>query len=178
MAKHTRVVSVVGKKNCGKTTLVVALANEFQRKGRRVGTIKHGTHPARIDTEGTDTWKHANEGNVPRVMLDAPEGRILFERTYEAADPIDLVRTYFPDEDLVILEGYTRSEVPKIEVFRGEIHEAPHWSADRDNADRWIAMLVDNTAIEVPFPKFRFSDTSWLVALTAMAWDNALVIDS
>lgn len=178
MAKNTRVVSVVGKKNCGKTTLIVALAIEFQRKGRRVGTIKHGTHPATIDIEGTDTWKHAHEGSVPRVMLDAPDGRVLFERTDAPADPLDLVRMYFHDEDVVLLEGYTDSPVPKIEVFRGEIHESPHWSPDRANADKWFAMLVDDARIDVPFPKFRFSDTSWLVALSAMAWDNALVVDT
>ncbi|MDX1450608.1 MAG: molybdopterin-guanine dinucleotide biosynthesis protein MobB, partial [Acidimicrobiia bacterium] len=111
-------------------------------------------------------------------MLHAPGSRILFERTDAPADPLNLVRTYFPDEDLVILEGYTNAAIPKIEVFRSSLHDAPHWTADRENADQWIAMLVDDLSVDVPFPKFQFSDTSWLVALTAMTWETALVIDA
>jgi molybdopterin-guanine dinucleotide biosynthesis adapter protein len=178
VAKQTRVISVVGKKNCGKTTLVVALAKEFARKGRDVGTIKHGTHPAKIDVESTDTWKHANEGSARRVLLDAPGSRVLFEHKAEAEDPLNLVSRYFADADVVILEGYTRTDVPKIEVYRSELHDSPHWSAHRENAGTWFAMLSDETKLDLPFPKFRFNDTAWLVAITAMAWDNALVIDA
>ena len=38
------IVSIVGKKNSGKTTLTVALAAELKRRGWRVATIKHGHH--------------------------------------------------------------------------------------------------------------------------------------
>ena len=40
-----RVVSIIGHKNAGKTTLLVALAREFKRLNRRVATIKHSSIP-------------------------------------------------------------------------------------------------------------------------------------
>ena len=45
----TRIISVIGRKNAGKTTLAVALISELARRGHRVMTIKHGHHPASVD---------------------------------------------------------------------------------------------------------------------------------
>ena len=42
-------ITVVGRKNSGKTTLVVQLAAELRRRGLRVMTIKHGSHNFNID---------------------------------------------------------------------------------------------------------------------------------
>ena len=47
-----RIISVIGRKNAGKTTLTVALAAELVRRGRRVMTIKHGHQPADVDRPG------------------------------------------------------------------------------------------------------------------------------
>ena len=95
MAHQTRVISIIGKKNCGKTTVVVALANAFAAKKLDVGTIKHGTHPATLDAEGTDTWRHAHEGKARRVMLVSGQHRVFFESGADEQDPLDLVRTSF-----------------------------------------------------------------------------------
>lgn len=67
----TRIISIIGKKDAGKTTLVVALATEMRRK-LRVMTLKHGTHAADMDQKGKDTWRHWNEGKAERVLLEAP----------------------------------------------------------------------------------------------------------
>jgi molybdopterin-guanine dinucleotide biosynthesis protein B len=64
----TRIISIIGKKDAGKTTLVVALATEMRRK-LRVMTLKHGTHAADVDQQGKDTWRHWNEGKAERVLL-------------------------------------------------------------------------------------------------------------
>jgi len=44
----TRMMSIIGRKNAGKTTLLVALAAELVRRKFRVMTIKHGTHPVAL----------------------------------------------------------------------------------------------------------------------------------
>ncbi len=172
-----RLISVVGKKNSGKTTLVVALAAEFTRRGKRVGTLKHGTHPATLDAEGTDTWRHFHEGMADRVVLESSGLRVLFQRVEDAADPIVLSRQYMRGVDLVIAEGFTNSSVPKIEVFRSKAHDSPHYDPARPNADNWVAIVTDVTSMEFPFPSFRFADTSWLVTLSGLAWDLAMPIE-
>jgi len=66
-------ISIIGLKNAGKTTFLVALAAELVRRKFRVMTIKHGSHPADMDQKGKDTWRHWHEGRVERVLMEAPD---------------------------------------------------------------------------------------------------------
>lgn len=175
----TRIISVIGKKNAGKTTLVVALAQEFVRRGRRVGTVKHGHHPALVDREGKDTWRHYHEGKVAKTLIESPGQRVLFERVGdEAADPVDLVRAHFADTEIVIVEGFKRARLPKIEVHRMTEHAAPLYDPAQPHADEWVAMLTDDRALRLPFPVFTFTDTAWFTSLAALAWAQALAVDA
>jgi molybdopterin-guanine dinucleotide biosynthesis protein MobB len=62
-------VSVVGRKNSGKTTLLVALAAELQRRGLRVASIKHSHHDFEVDQPGKDSRRHFHEGGVEAVLV-------------------------------------------------------------------------------------------------------------
>src|SRR5207237_3867952 len=83
----TRMMSVIGRKNAGKTTLLVALAAELARRKFRVMTIKHGTHPADTDQRGKDSWRHWHEGHAERVLMEGPGQRVLWEKTEADSDP-------------------------------------------------------------------------------------------
>jgi molybdopterin-guanine dinucleotide biosynthesis protein B len=161
----TRIISVIGKKDAGKTTLVVAMAQDFVRRGRTVGTIKHGHHPAIVDQEGKDTWRHFNEGRVLRTLIESPGQRVTFERSDGATDPVELVRRSFMDVDIVIVEGFKSAPLPKIEVHRQAVHTTPLYSADSPAAKQWIAMVSDQRGLRLPFPVFTFTDTAWLPSL-------------
>ncbi|MDH4044456.1 MAG: molybdopterin-guanine dinucleotide biosynthesis protein B [Gemmatimonadota bacterium] len=174
---ETRVISVIGKKDAGKTTLVVAMAQDFVRRGRRVGTIKHGHHPALVDQEGKDTWRHFNEGRVLRTMIESPGQRVTFEHSDGMADPVALVRQSFLDVDIVIVEGFKRAEIPKIEVHRKAVHATPLFDPDDASASQWIAMVSDERKMQLPFPVFTFTDTAWLPSLMHFAWERALVVE-
>jgi hypothetical protein len=62
-------VAIVGKKNSGKTTLVVALAARLKRAGYRVATIKHGHHAFESDEPGRDSWRHFNQGEAEASIM-------------------------------------------------------------------------------------------------------------
>lgn len=172
----TRMISIIGKKNAGKTTLLVALAAELVRRKFRVMTIKHGTHPADTDQKGKDTWKHWHEGKAERVLMEAPGQRVLFERIQEESDPITLAKRYLVGADIVLVEGFKRAPLPKIEVYRLAASDTPFFDpATHDPAD-WVAIVTDNPNYRAPFPVFRFSDTSWLVTLANLAWDRAKIL--
>ncbi|HQI24319.1 MAG TPA: molybdopterin-guanine dinucleotide biosynthesis protein B, partial [Smithella sp.] len=55
-------ISIVGKSNSGKTTLVEKLIPELIKRGYRVATIKHNKHGFDIDHEGKDSWRHKRAG--------------------------------------------------------------------------------------------------------------------
>ena len=171
----TRMISIIGKKDAGKTTLLVALANELRRK-LRVMTIKRGTHAADVDQKGKDTWRHWNEGKAERVLLEAPGERVLFERTEHEGDPIVLARRYLDGADIILVEGFSAHPLPKIEVFRRACGDQPIYDPSRADADLWAAMITDHPSFRATFPVFRFTDTSWLVALANLAWDRARIL--
>src|SRR6266516_319689 len=114
----TRMISIIGRKNAGKTTLLVALAAELVRRKFRVMTIKHGTHPADTDQRGKDSWRHWHEGRADRVLMEGPGQRVLWERTEHESDPVALTRRYLEGAEIVLVEGFKGAPLPKIEVYR------------------------------------------------------------
>lgn len=172
----SRIVSVIGRKDSGKTTLAVALVSEFVRRHRRVMTLKHGHHPADADRQGTDTWRHFNEGPAERTLIASPNLRVLFERTPDDYDPIGLARRYLTGADIVIAEGFSRAPLPKIEVFRPSVADAPLYDAADPRSSEWLAIVTDAPAFRANCPVLRFGDTAWLSTLSTLAWSGALEI--
>jgi molybdopterin-guanine dinucleotide biosynthesis protein MobB len=173
----TRIISVVGRKDAGKTTLAVALASELVRRGHRVMTIKHGHHPADADRRGSDTWRHFHEGRAERVLIASPELRVLFERSPDEYDPIALTRRYMQGADIVLTEGYKASTLPKIEVFRRAAASQPLYDPQAPNAGQWVAVITDDPEFTADCTVLHFHDTMWLQLLANLAWDRALVLD-
>lgn len=169
----TRIISIIGRKNAGKTTLTVALASELARRALRVMTIKHGHRPADVDRRDTDSWRHFHEGKAERVLLATPGLRALFERTDDEYDPAGLARRYLPGADIVLVEGYKRSDLPKIEVYRKALAEPPIFDIQAANADDWVAIVTDDPAVDAPCPVLHFHDTMWLQLLATLAWDRS-----
>jgi len=172
----TRIISIIGRKSAGKTTLAVALAAEYVRRGHRVMTMKHASHPATIDTPGTDTFRHFNEGKAERVLIASPQMRGVFERAPDDTDPITLARTYLADADIVLAEGFTQFPVPKIEVYRRAVSDTPFYDPAADRAGDWVAIVTDDDAFKADTTVLRFRDTMWLQLLANIAWDGAKII--
>jgi molybdopterin-guanine dinucleotide biosynthesis protein MobB len=174
----TRIISVIGRKNAGKTTLAVALAGEMVRRGHRVMTIKHGHHPADADRQGSDTWRHFHEGRAERVLIASPNLRVLFERSPDDYDPIGLARRYMQGADIVLTEGYKTASLPKIEVYRRATGAPPLYDPAAGNAREWVAVITDDPEFTADCAVLRFHDTIWLQLLASLAWDRALVLSS
>ncbi len=166
----TRMISIIGLKNAGKTTFLVALAAELVRRKFRVMTIKHGSHPADMDQQGKDTWRHWHEGK------ESPGQRVLLERTETESDPIMLARRYLGGADIVLVEGFKRAPLPKIEVYRAVAGPKPIFDPAVHDPGDWVAMVTDDRDLRMPFPVFRFSDTAWLVTIANLAWDRAKIL--
>jgi len=172
-----RIISIIGRPSAGKTTLLVALAREFNRRGKRVATIKEAVAPADPDREGSDVWRHYHEGLAEGVLVAAPGGLALFERRSDPADPEALARACFGDRDLVLVEGFEKSSLPRIEIFRSSLGPEPLVTSAPDPG-LWVALLTDVLVTGYSFPVLRFTDTMWLQLLASLAWDRAKPLDS
>jgi molybdopterin-guanine dinucleotide biosynthesis protein B len=169
----TKIVSIIGHKNAGKTTLVAAMSHELKRQKRRVGTIKHASHPVDVDRKDTDSWRHYHEGLADGVLVASPEMRVTFERRKDEVGPEELARRYFSDMDVVLVEGFKQAALPKIEVFRKEVAMTPLLNPESPEAALWLAIVTDDHRFTAPCRVLHFSDTMWLTLLTGMVMEQA-----
>lgn len=119
MTATVPIISVVGRSNSGKTTLVVKLLRELKKRGYRVATIKHSGHSFDIDQPGKDTWEHYEAG-ADVVVISANEKMAIIERVAGEITLDDLAKK-INNVDLIITEGYKRGNKPKIEVHRSAL---------------------------------------------------------
>ncbi len=137
-------VCVIGKKKSGKTLTTVGLVRELAQRGRRVMTAKHGHH-FRLDTEGTDSWRHRHEAGAERVVVAGPDEIAVMGRWGEGGElPLEgLVARYLHDAEIVVAEGFKTSSAPRIEVFRRAAHERPLYGSGDASDEQYLAILTD-----------------------------------
>ncbi len=158
-------ISIIGLKNAGKTTFLVALAAELVRRKFRVMTIKHGSHPADMDQKGKDTWRHWHEGNAERVLMESPGQRVLFERAETESDPITLTRRYLGDADIVLVEPSSSRTARRSPPCGGPcvMRSTPCWPKTsqarsiypRGITPRWMGMRCGVPILRKPRPSSR-----------------------
>ena len=161
-------VAIIGRKNSGKTTLLVRLAAELHGRGHRVMTIKHGAHTFNLDPATTDTYRHFHEGQAERVAMVAPDKFALVMRWSDEMTPDEVATKYMPDADVVLCEGFKSSSLPKIEVHRLAVGARPLWVADSEQAVYYTAIVSDDPAFTAPVPVIRLDTDGWLPELASL----------
>lgn len=151
------IFTVVGRKNSGKTTLVVRLAAELHRRGHRVMTIKHGAHTFNIDPATTDTYRHYHDGQAERVVMAAPDKFALIQRWSEQLGPREIAARFLSEADVVVCEGFKASDLPRIEVYRRAVHDAPLFTGEAPNASLYMAIVTDDSQDRPPLPRFELT---------------------
>ena len=116
-----KVISVVGYKNSGKTTLVSKLVTALSALGS-VGTVKHmATH--RFNPVDTDTGKHFDAGADVVVGVTGEE-LVTIARNPSLDKALDALAD--SGMDFAVVEGYKESNIPKIVL--GDTKEMPDMS--------------------------------------------------
>lgn len=151
------IISIVGKSEVGKTTLLEKLIAELKRRGYRVGTIKHDTHGFEIDEPGKDSWRHAQAGS-DAVLISSPEKLALIKRL-DRERTIDELLAYLGDVDLVLTEGYKSGDRPKIEVSRQARGKELLCHEEE------LLALVTDQPFDLDVPQFAFEDVAELADL-------------
>ena len=111
-----RIFAVSGFKNSGKTTLCMKLLEELGRLGVRTGYIKRTAEEA-LSPRAADTGRAAGLG-VSSALWGSDGLRI--ESPAVGVTPEYIVARYFPDAEIVIVEGGKYLDLPKIWVENGE----------------------------------------------------------
>jgi len=150
------IVSIVGKSDSGKTTLIEKLVPELNKRGVRVATVKHDVHGFEVDKEGKDSWRHRKAGSHSTVISSPKKIALIRDMDHDAS--LEEIRDRcIQDVDIIISEGYKKDKEPKVEVFRREVHKEPLCTRE----DHLVA-LVSNQPFELGVPCLDLNDVKGL----------------
>jgi molybdopterin-guanine dinucleotide biosynthesis protein MobB len=155
-------VAIVGRKHHGKTTLTVRLCAELHRRGLRVMTIKHGSHTFNLDPENTDTYRHYHDGMAERVAMSSPDKFALVERWADELPPEEIAERYMTGADVVVCEGFKKSALPRIEIFRSAVGAAPLYDPASPAAKHYLAIVTDVAELPGGVPLIHLSNPAWI----------------
>lgn len=113
-----RVIGLAGWSGAGKTTLLTKLIPELTRRGVSVSTLKHAHHAFDVDKPGKDSFLHREAGAREVLVSSGRRWALMHELREESEPDLPELLARLSPVDLVIVEGYKRSAVPKIEVYR------------------------------------------------------------
>lgn len=146
------IISIVGKSDAGKTTLIEGLLRELKKRGYRIGTVKHDVHGFEVDREGKDSWKHAQAGSDAVVL--ASSSKICCIKKIDQEIPLEeICESYLWDCDFVLTEGFKRESKQKIEVSRKAVSQELLCQEE----DGFLAIVADYDA-QARIPQFGLND--------------------
>jgi molybdopterin-guanine dinucleotide biosynthesis protein B len=115
-----KIFGIAGWKNSGKTGLAVRLVTELTARGYRISTIKHAHHDFDIDKVGADSFRHREAGAHEVTIVSGTRYAIMHELRGAPEPTLAEVLARLAPCDIVLIEGYKREPVPKIEARRLE----------------------------------------------------------
>ena len=154
--KAPRIISIVGRSDSGKTTLILKLLPGLQKRGRRVAVAKHCPRGFDLDHKGKDSFKFSQAGSKG-VFLSSADSLALVRPKKAQFDLKQFLRESFCDFDIVLTEGYNdATDSRKIQVFRSEI------GGDVFESDTIIAYVSD-TPLETDKPLYGPDDIEGII---------------
>jgi len=114
------VILIIGKSGSGKTTFIEKLIPVLEKRGYRIGAIKHTHHQFEIDYPGKDSYRIAQAG-AEVVVIASSEKIAVIKKLKEEKSLYEILNWLFSDVDLVLVEGYKNNVMPRIEITSGKI---------------------------------------------------------
>jgi len=108
----TIAIGICGFSGSGKTTLLQSIIPKLTNQGMRVAVVKHDVHTLCIDRLGKDSDLLFRAG--ANITLKSTSESLLRERTYNNTTLSETIRKLNPYYDIILVEGYKYSEIPKV----------------------------------------------------------------
>jgi molybdopterin-guanine dinucleotide biosynthesis protein B len=148
-----KVFGFAGFSGSGKTTLIEALIPRFVMEGLRVSLIKHAHHEFDIDRPGKDSFRHREAGATEVLLTSAKRWVLMHELRSEMEPELPQLLARIAPCDLVLVEGFKRQPIPKLEIHRA--------AASRPllfRHDEHIVAIATDEPLETDLPQFGLND--------------------
>jgi molybdopterin-guanine dinucleotide biosynthesis protein B len=156
--QHPPLVIIAGRSGSGKTSLLERLIPEFKKRGFRVGTIKHHPGDFDIDHPGKDSWRHKKAG-AEKTVISSPTRIGLVMDVDHDYRPDELI-PFLNEMDIILVEGYKEEDLPKVEIFRPELHDSPLFLKDPG-----LIAVMTNSRLATGVPVLGLDDVTGLADL-------------
>ena len=147
-----RIFGFAGWSGSGKTTLVEQLIPRLSARGLRVSLVKHAHHDFDVDLPGKDSYRHRHAGCGEVLVSSANRWALMHELRGADELTLDEALARLTPCDLVLIEGYKRSPIPKLEIHRAALGKPLLHPADQNI----VALATDSPAAAAgrPLPVF------------------------
>jgi molybdopterin-guanine dinucleotide biosynthesis protein B len=168
-----RAFGFAGWSGSGKTTLIESLIPRLVARGFRVSLVKHAHHDFDIDQPGKDSHRHRMAGSSEVLVTSAQRWALMHElRGAPELTLADALGRLSPC-DLVLVEGWKREPIPKLEVWRETLGKPL-----LHPADPWIRAIASDAPdrLSAPLPAFDLRDANAIATFVvekATAWPVA-----
>ena len=159
------IISIVGRSDSGKTTLLERLIADLKQRGYKVAVMKHSAEEVELDTVDKDTWRFTRAGSEVSA-ISSGHNLAAFKRLTDDFGPQELSQFISDDLDLLLTEGFKQCSYPKIEVHRRE------QGSGLVSPPQQLLAVVTDESLQVEVPQFSKDEVEKIVDLiekTALA---------
>ncbi len=143
-----KIIGFAGFSGSGKTTLLEKVIPLLTAQNLRIAVIKHAHHKFDIDKPGKDSFRHREAGAGEVLVVSGFRWALMHELANETEPSLEELVSRLSPCDLVIVEGYKYSEIPKFEVHRSVTGHPYLYTKDNN-----IIALVTDTQSDTPLPQ-------------------------
>ena len=151
--KTLPIVSIVGKSQSGKTVLMEQLIAEFKKRDYKVAALKHSRGGTEIDQPGKDSWKFAQAGS-DAVCISSPDKLAFIKKLDHDLNIEEIMHILGSEFDIVLVEGFRKSKIPKIEVHRKELGD------DLLCSPQELSAIVTDGSLDTDITQLPWGDTA------------------
>ncbi|MFC1929399.1 molybdopterin-guanine dinucleotide biosynthesis protein B [Chloroflexota bacterium] len=152
------IISIVGKANSGKTTLLEKLITELKQRGYSVAIIKHASEDVELDTKGKDSWRFSQAGS-DTVAISSPHQLAVFRKIKHDLSPQEISHSFGGEYDIILTEGFKQANTYKIEV-----HHKDQGKDLVSNPEQLLAVVTDEP-LEMDMLQFAQEDVGKITDL-------------
>ncbi len=155
------IMAFVAWSGTGKTTLVESLVKLGTQENLKVGALKHDAHRFEIDTPGKDSHRFTSAGAVSTMIVSAE--KLALVQRHDSPPPVqELIAAHFSHCDLILVEGWKMSNLPRIEVHRPRLGHS--LLCRTETPDPHLVAVASDGPVEVDIPVLDLNDPAAILA--------------
>jgi molybdopterin-guanine dinucleotide biosynthesis adapter protein len=149
-----KLIGLSGWSGAGKTTLLSRVIPCLLGRGLCVSVIKHAHHDFDIDVPGKDSWTHRQAGATEVLVGSARRWALMHELRGADEPRLPELLAKLSPVDLVVVEGFKREPLRKIEVYRRANGKPPLFPRDPGI----VGLVTDADDLDAGLPTVHIDD--------------------